>query len=222
MIDHGMFRLLHHLSLGAFVMTNGSPESASEKPYLENDMLRQKAVSIVRETMEAYLSDQTHRLVSDTAYPLDDGGFMGACELSFSIKLFVIAHELAHVELGHLDNTVNDPSREERQAMEFAADSLAQETLIRIDQEFPTGLALLGGGLAFLLCDLIRNYVFSSMFRIRPELSSKSGDHPAPLARIERIDSMLQAYFKRHPDRSRDSLSSLKLLQWIAMDLEPS
>jgi hypothetical protein len=80
---------------------------------------------------------------------------------------------------------------------------------------------VLGGGLGFLLSDLIRWNVFRTLHKVRPEILSKSGDHPSPLERIERLDRRLQIYFSGYASRSRETLAPLKPLQWVAMDLTP-
>lgn len=94
MLDHGLFRLLHHICLAAALVSNPRSHLESEKPYQKDSGLISAAASIVKKTMAAYLLDGIHPLVGSSDYSLDEGGILLASELSFSMKTFVVAHEL--------------------------------------------------------------------------------------------------------------------------------
>lgn len=219
MLDHGLFRLLHHVCLGVYLIVNSRDGGDEDKPYEKNPHLRTRAVSVVQETMQAYLEDRSHRLVMPAAGWLDESGFIGASELSFAMKLFVLAHEMAHVQLGHLERLATGVTGEEQVLMEYEADRTAQQMLQLVETHRLSPVPVLGGGMAFLLTDFIRTAVFRNLHAINPKLLSKSGGHPSAINRIQRLDHLLQEYFHAHRDCPRERLGPLKLLQWIAQDV---
>lgn len=220
MLDYGLFRLLHHISLAVYLISNARESEDSIKPYLANPHLRSRAAGIVRETVNAYLMTGSQELILPADKWLDEGGFMAANALSFAMKLFVVAHEISHVRLGHVERALSGAKREEMLQMEYEADIEAQETLILVAEKTSPEIPVLGGGLAFLLVDLIRNNLFLALHNIRPEILSKGGDHPPSLDRIKRMDTRLGAYFRSNPVVSRETLAPVKLLQWVASDLQ--
>jgi hypothetical protein len=215
MLDYGLFRLLHHVCTTAYLLTN-QIDSGMDFAAASTSNLRVQVVQAVRVLFESYLQNEAHPLIMPDGPWLDEYGFTGACELSYAIKLFVIAHELAHVRLGHLDNPADKPDNERKWQMEFEADRMAQQTLCSIEIAGKIPFSVAGGGLGFLLIDLMRHEVFKALYSVRPEVQSKSGGHPPPLQRIKRLDEHLRGFFN---ERSREGLAPLNLLQWIASDL---
>jgi hypothetical protein len=220
MLDHGLFRLLHHLSLAAAMISNPRSDPGSEQPYKSDPGLVPAAASIVKSTFESHLVQVLHPLVESPGYAVDEGGILLASELTFAMKTFVVAHELAHIRLGHLESLTGNPSMSVRHEMEFEADHLAQETLIELSQRQPGCSFLLGGGIGFLLCDHIRIKVFCDLHGIRPEFISQSSDHPMAMARIRKLDQRLLRFFSEHPDVTRDCLSPLTNFQLVIRELQ--
>jgi hypothetical protein len=171
--------------------------------------------------MNAYLLTQSQNLILPADEWLDEGGFMAANALSFAMKLFLIAHEISHVRLGHIERLLSGATREERLQMEYEADAEAQEMLILAAETNSFEIPVLGGGLAFLLVDLIRSNQFLELYNVKPEILSKGGDHPPALDRIKRMDVRLGSYFRGNPIVPRQTLAPVKLLQWVASDLNP-
>lgn len=112
-----------------------------------------------------------------------------------------------------------DPPAHERREMEFEADMLAQQTLIDVSASQPSWHSILGGGIAFLMCDYIREKVFCDLHAIRPGILSKSGNHPPAMGRIERLDRTLSQYYETHPESSKESLAPLSNLKLLIMEL---
>lgn len=220
MLDHGLFRLLTHVSMAALLMTNVDISPNEERPYLTNPDLRISAVAVVKETMEAYLANQAHPLVMPASYWLDEGGIYGANGLSFAMKVFVVAHEFGHIQLAHFSKGHAPVTREEQWQREFEADQFAQEVLLVLHEAAVTSMPVLSGGLAFLLVDLIRQRVFGASRGIRRSILEKSGGHPPPLQRIKRLDDWLTQKSAASGEQLRQALTDVQLLQWIAVDLE--
>ena len=197
MLDHGLFRLLTHVSIAALLMTNADISPNEERPYLTNPNLRINAVAVVKETMKAYLASQAHPLVMPASHWLDEGGIYGANRLSFAMKVFVVAHEFGHIQLAHFSKGRAPSTREEQWQREFEADRFAQEVLLKLHEAAVTSMPVLSGGLAFLLVDLIRQRVFGASRGIRRMRFGKIRGPPAPVAKDQAAGRLADAAVRR-------------------------
>lgn len=219
-LNHGLFRLLHHLTLASSLITEPELEEHVDKPYEVFPELKGIAAMIAKRTMEAYLAGQQHPLISSGQFRLSANGLGLANIKSFAMKTFVVAHELAHVRLGHLEKLADFPSAAERLQMEFEADELAQKSLIRAVEAKRARPETLGGGIAFLLCDLIRRNVACEMMGIDAKTLHRNSSHPPPLDRIRRLDVLLKDYFSAGSGPDRQCLTPVAIIQAMVVEMD--
>lgn len=219
-LNHGLFRLLHHLTLASSLITEPELEEHVDKPYEVFPELKRIAAIIAKKTMEAYLSRQQHPLIGSGQFQLSANGLGLANIKSFAMKTFVVAHELAHVRLGHLDKLAGFVSAEERWQMEFEADELAQQSLIRAAEAGRARAEILGGGIAFLFCDQIRRNVACDLKGISRASLNRNSTHPPPLQRIKRLDDLLKKYFSAGSGPDRQCLTPVWNIQAMIIEMD--
>ncbi|GGN43906.1 hypothetical protein FHR83_008039 [Actinoplanes campanulatus] len=115
-----------------------------------------------------------------------------ASGLSSSIRTFVIAHEVAHAELGHLDqgsaHNMRTPLGDveviaKSYDQEFEADQLAQQVLIEIARR-DRSVGPICGGVGFIMLDAIAELARSRFFGHQAEPSTTHPPAPQRLSAV--------------------------------------
>jgi len=126
-------------------------------------------------------------------------GNFASSGFSSSMRTFVVAHEVAHVELGHLNSGQSTHVRtpigdvefiSKSYKQEFEADQLAQQVLFE-DARKNKSVGVVCGGVTFLKVDEIMELVRTRILQY-PSVGSPS--HPPPPARITALLDYVQRY----------------------------
>lgn len=141
------------------------------------------------------------------------GGAFGA------MRDFVVAHEIAHMALGHLKQPKsqfiltpvgNLEVVKKSHEQEFAADRLAQDILFELSVE--NGIGTLTGGLSFLMIDRILAMFRETIFGERKE---GSPTHPSSEDRFEALFQHIKHRLKPHDlQRVIDMVSAFETIRW--------
>lgn len=208
LLNHGLRNLLFRTSMAIW---SAYGDESRDKPSFK------ETLSYVVEICGMYLAGRKGPPSTDvlhTQFALKVGG-----QIAGAMRLFVVAHEVAHVELGHLENSIAEslPSQignvdvlTKSRGQEFDADRLAQEVLTAYairKAPNPDGsggsLSIICGGVCFLTVEMIVARVRSKLFR-RPALVAET--HPSSEKRIEALYELLERII---------SVTQLKQLQLI-------
>ena len=117
-----------------------------------------------------------------------------------SVFTFIIAHEISHILLGHLNGSSEHLIRfikndnDERYSQEFEADKLATEILLIIDQLNSYSGRLSCGGINFFLIFQIICVAQSSAYsKILEDDGNELSSHPSPQKRIVTIRQLIES-----------------------------
>ena len=133
--------------------------------------------------------DDTQAVIQDEAW-----------QLHFSIMTFIIAHEVAHIVLGHLNQSSKhliqflQNDLKDRRNQELEADKLATELLLLIEQKKLSPLNVTCGSINFFLAYQIMASVSQKLTRIGQTFNVmlQSDSHPPPEERITAITAVLK------------------------------
>ncbi len=223
----GLLRLLYLVSLSSAYMVSSSEEGIT---YID-------PVKRPREESREYLSlCMTTQLIIDyllhrnlnarvlQGYHHDTWGLIVAWSLSYSMKAFVIAHEIGHAILGHLQKgktrripTSRGPITGISQSHkdEYEADLWAQSILLKSDKKGKALFGLSGGGLSFLIVYLMILHIRKKIMKY-PDLPLSSTTHPSTTDRIKALDTYLESHYK---DNSENELLAPTAMLWRVQDL---
>lgn len=186
-LNRGMIRLLHHLSMAAYLQLYCLDESDSLLPENSPPAIDASFVA-ARIYARQYLEHSSHDLFYPRGFRLSNDGLAEANILGASMKLFLTAHEIAHVVLGHADAGAGTDDL----SQEFAADALAQDILITIDQFRLFSFPVSCGGLGMLMSMwfVLHEVRLSQTPEFNPADSTDS--HPSVPSRVRALDAQLQ------------------------------
>ncbi len=213
LINKGLRNLVFRMSMAVWTYYLWREEiDGKEKPSFE-DMMK-----YVLEICYKYLTGQTGPAETDIKH--SKGALERGAEIARSIRLFVVAHEVAHAELGHLDSGIRqavaspvgeiDILQKSRQ-QEFEADALAQEILTNIAEKTQQNsdgsggsLLVVCGGVCFLSIEMIISKCREILFK--QELPHPT-THPSSK---DRINALYKGLEKRI---SSQQLNQLRAIQ---------
>lgn len=222
LMNTGLLQLLYHVSV------------AANHAYDRDDRLGptgsssvKRAAALVLAVVAQYLGAGSHTHAMDVGEPLPADALYDATALAYAMRLFVMAHEVGHVVLGHTrrpEGGIRMPALAEGVSIargvddEFAADRFAQDLLLRVDDQRRFAEPVAAGGLGFLLVHAIVMEVATKLGVIKPE-DAGGGDasHPPTMLRIRRLDEHLTS---RYGAGSRQALSGCVVLQRVLIALE--
>lgn len=198
LLNRGVIKLIHNVIYNSFYLISDQYLTSNNKTAFEKKV----TAHTIKVIAEYLLSDQ-HKSFFVDRYELDLESFYSAFYLIGAVKNFIVGHEVAHVLLGHsaqgnIKNIIAG-SREnvevisKSHAQEFEADDLAQRLLIFSDQNnlsFPS----IGGGIAFLLLDLMVLSIHSKLSNNPKLYYSDSESHPSAIERIKKLDQLIQRF----------------------------
>lgn len=119
--------------------------------------------------------------------------------ITYSIKCFIVSHEIAHLSLGHLNNSktqwMSTPHGkisviQTTHQNEYDADEIAQKILFKIEEEnegFYEG-SIISGALCFFYIQLI----FESICEKESNSQYYYGKHPRTIKRLEKIKQLIK------------------------------
>jgi hypothetical protein len=194
LFNHGLRNLVFRTSLAVF---SDIGQGGTSKPSFREMLL------YVSEICLRYLTEQEGPPESDINH--GETSIRRGGTISRAIRLFVVAHEVAHVELGHLDTGVHHALSLPGGSLdvigksvqqEYEADALGQEILTRVAEKTapnPDGsggsLLFVCGGLCFLTIEMIVSCVQQFMLG-KPK--SVSPTHPSSPDRISALYKTLE------------------------------
>jgi len=213
LMNTGLLKLLYHICVAAFYALYGEPSTEANVSVPAETAA---AVSIIR-IIHNYLESKPFGHAAPVGFSIDQAALYDATALCYSIRVFVLAHEIGHIVLGHADDVMDCLLRgrsicsADNYEGEFDADSFAQGILLEIDEchFFPEPTA--GGGLGFLMIHAMLLEVLAKLRGTSLEVESTSSTHPPTWDRIKKINGLLKDYYEKCD--SRVNLSSCVVLQ---------
>jgi hypothetical protein len=239
LLNTGLLKLIYHVAVVSFGSVYG--EINLNKVDKNFSLLDISTLAVIRIIIN-YLNGKDHTHVLIDGFSIEDDGLFAASGLSYAIRLFVLAHEIGHIALGHSENLgreiiashavdvveseVNTEKYENKvivsrsQTEEFEADKFAQEILLHIDERKYFLAPIASGGLGFLIIHLMIITVYSKISGISVADLSQSESHPSSLSRIKMLDELLSVYYSNRDDR--ENLSNCIVLQKVLSKIEQS
>ena len=174
-----------------------------------------------------YLSRRTHEHPLPADHNIEPWGGVYATGIARAMKVFVLAHEMGHVALGHcaqgLLQTLPTPVGElnvlsKSHQQEFGADAWAQEMLGPTEGAEESFVPLAAGGVCFLTVHLM-------LLQVRDKLTTREANvvhasHPPSTDRIAALRAILQ---KQFADEDLSSALRAYALAWrVLQDIKAS
>ena len=208
-LNRGLIRLLHHLSLAAYVQLYAVDENNELLPE-KDPAADEAAFEAARRYARQFIEEKSHALHYEPRFRLSQEGIVEANMLGAAMKLFVAAHEASHVILGHTDNPQLAPQEE------FEADALAQEILVTIDEHKLWSFPVVCGGISLLLTLWFMYLELKHSFKPDFNIYEPTPDHPPAPRRVLALDKLLQTLL---PTRgmNREGLAPCRLLQNLVL-----
>ena len=216
LLHTGMLKLLYNVSISASYMI-----SSNEAGYTYIDKIKRPldksreyiALCMVIYTIVDYILSGNINAKHISGSNLDPWGVIVATSLSYSMKNFVVAHEIGHAILGHFNKastksiiTAEGGLKVIKQSFkeEYDSDLWAQSILWKSDLKNRTVFGISGGGLAFFTIYLMAIHIYkilqtSKLGYLKSELSDNT--HPPAMERINRLNSFLDSKYKTINDR---------------------
>jgi hypothetical protein len=230
LLNTGLLKLIYHICVASFYSTYAvTDKEPSGSDNLHNISTEEAATVAVIRIIVAYVRGEPHRHVVPKGYKLDTDGLYWATALCYAIRVFVLAHEVGHVVLGHTDgdrsrslsNVIHEASAVSRKHDdEFAADAFAQDALLEIDRQryFPEPIA--AGGLGFLMVHAMILEVISKLNAQPLDRTQSSESHPSTWIRLRKINETLVAYYRDGTSPAREDLANCVVLQRVLRRVE--
>lgn len=192
--EAGLFEFLHDFS----VLVAWAAVPISFKEFYNDEALAQlrgphimpfQTSDFFVDTLYAYVVSGTP-IVEHNRKPNPAHNLLIATELYSKMTQFVMAHEFAHLHLGHLENPPGN--QREAWAQEYEADTLAVLALTKLAQENGMSWAV-----AFWACDLALTFlhildeaILTMAFDSQPSWVSRT--HPESLSRRRRLREIIE------------------------------
>lgn len=221
LMNAGLLKLLYHVSVAA----NHAYEDDGRLGAIDSAAVK-VATALVISVVAQYLGARAHVHVQAIGRQLPPEGLYDATALAYSMRLFVLAHEIGHVALGHTqiedeqtvvcvlaETAVISRERED----EFAADRFAQDVLLSIDRQGLFAEPVAAGGLAFLMVHAIVQEVQATLGQATEATVASAESHPPTMERIKALDASLGAAYG---DGSREASGPCVVLQRILMAIQ--
>jgi hypothetical protein len=206
LLNTGLTSFLYNFSIGCCYAVTEESHNFFRMPSF-NATLRSEprlltALGIAISVAYQYIAHSAHALPESLPEEYEAGTLTMAAGVAESMKTFVVAHEISHMLLGHLDSSmVTECSVRTRvgeiralnrsQEQEFAADLLAQRILIAIDQDSWPVTSFIGGGLFFFLANVFVEQLAEKLFHVASNEWSPSDTHPPALNRIDALKKFI-------------------------------
>ena len=227
LLHTGLLRLLYLISIASAYMVTSSQDgftyiSQTKRPRSESR--EYIALCLTIQTIVDYLltNNLAAKLISDVQ--IDPWGVIVASALTYSMKAFVVSHEIGHAILGHFDSSnekrvisQHGPIEivDQMYRHEYEADLWAQTALVASDDEGTTLFGRGGGGLAFLTIHLM---IIRILGKISGHESSSeySATHPPTMDRIRALEEHL---ITAYSDAGKKELLAPCAMLWRIKDL---
>lgn len=194
LLNKGLREFLYWFSLAAsYNCKNYKIPSSTKVTKISNEWLFVLHTSILVLTHYTFGRDMKKR-IPDANYSANCIALGGL--LSSSMKQFIIAHELAHIQLGHINNTdtysVESPYgkldlSKKSYEQEFEADLYAQRILLEIAKN-ENDLDIVAGGICFLGLEILIRQYKEYIFQNKTKTSTT---HPKSEERIMQLFTFL-------------------------------
>jgi hypothetical protein len=205
LLNQGLTAFLYHFSVACcypIETTAAAGKGATVRipeRFLYSEMPKlQEAFGGALLTAYYYLTRSQHEYPTTFSDSYDPFGFATANLLTYAMRAFVVAHELSHVLLGHVDDSaasvrsavtpvgeVTVLSRNQQQ--EFEADVMAQRILMAADRLLPNSGLYASGGICFLATHLFVQQLAAKMFDVPFDERSPTNSHPPARDRISNL-----------------------------------
>jgi len=173
-----------------------------------------------------YLNLRTHEYPLPSNYKIQPWGALHATGISRAMKMFVLAHELAHVILGHCESNIKRTVAASNYNIdvilkshkdEFEADLWAQNLLLPTCNSNEEAFSLGVGGMAFLTVHLMILTVYAKIANQKFDPNKEVESHPSSQKRVEHIRTILDNKIEQKQRKEIFRLWSilLKLLELI-------
>jgi hypothetical protein len=172
-------------------------------PNLRNKQNREKTRVTLTKLMHVILQfiEGVNARQIKQLYPEDGNrsslGYNMAVALQLSVKMFVIAHEISHIRVGHFDYATIQAAKTSQgklsvlnvdHAKEYEADRGANYVLTKtFDKDRPFFVPYAIGGPCFFIIDMIVNIVKSKLNRKQYDVNTCSDSHPGSFDRMNRM-----------------------------------
>ena len=225
LLNTGLLKLIYHVCVASSYAVHAVP--AAENKESQAFTAEAVATMMVIRLISNYLGGAEHRHVVPSALALRPEALYDATVLCYASRVFVLAHEIGHVVLGHQSVACERPlsyviagekSIERSKEDEFDADGFAQQILLDLDagKMFPEPLA--AGGLAFLMIHAMILEVEAKLLEQPIEQIEDSESHPPTWSRIRRLDTFLSE--RLATPEARANLASCTVLQRMLRNLQ--
>lgn len=210
LLNKGLTKLIYHLACASCYPIRGSGKQVfwdDHVPSENHPSWRLIAVGFAARFVKHYLNSNIYKFPVSKEYPISPHGLLIANKITYAMKMFIVAHEVSHILLGHVkaNNANSNMSFSKllhgwnRSHMdEFKADRKAQQILIWIANRQNDDILVICGGICFFIAHLIVLHVTAKLNKTELNVCTASETHPATSDRIKILERNLIRRLNEH------------------------